>query len=402
MDGKSNLYWKCAVIIETDERLMDKVITNLKNLFEEAKQKSEFDFVLTLINYRGMGTHKLTTNLYEWFDAIEFYKKLYFGHSDKEKTRIAALIYSTFFENSDFYNIIGSLCRIKAGYKGSSYLFWKTKKYDRLLGIGEKQDVLLELLHDAGKPDVVEFFRQNHFKEIRNTYFHSAYALSDEEYILHDTEPIVIEGLRQSSFQIKEFFYPKVDNIIQFFNTFKTLYLQAFASYTNDKIVKGYFPNLCDITILGAANGLKGFKINKSVSLFGKLCDSGIWYDEKYDMYAGHNIRFDITSIETIEISEQLRRYENKDDIHQSDTEFHNFIEKVSERKKADEIARATTLLLNFGKLRQQKMDNEGNHFKKKSYPKYILPFYKKAIEIGSGLFDTTPIKKAIEVLERE
>jgi hypothetical protein len=111
---------------------MDNTINDLKSLFDEARQKSEFDFVLTLINYRGMGTQKLTTNLYEWFDAIEFYKTLFYSHKGKEKTRIGTLIYSAFFENSDFYNIIGSLCRIKLGFKGSSYLFCKTTKYENL------------------------------------------------------------------------------------------------------------------------------------------------------------------------------------------------------------------------------------------------------------------------------
>lgn len=382
--------------------MMNNTIDDLKTLFDEAKQRSEFDFVLTLINYRGMGTHKLMSNLYEWFEAIEFYKNLYQVNTGKEKTRIAALLYSTFFENSDFYNIIGSLCKIKTGYKGSSYLFWKTKKYERLLGIGEKQDILLELLHEAQKPNIIDFFKQNHFKEIRNTFFHSAYALSENEYILHDTEPIYIDGVGQSSFDVNVFFYPKVDNVIVFFVTFKELYLNAFASYTTDKEVKGHFPNLCDITILGAADGLKGFKIKNSVQFYGQWHDSGIWYDEQYDMYAGHNITFNMPNIETIEIDDQLKRYENKDDIHQSDVEFHNLVEKISDRRQANEIARATNLLLKFGSLRHTKMEQEQNSFKKKSFPKFILPFYKKAIEIGSTLFDTTPIKKVIDELETE
>lgn len=154
---------------------MDKVLNDIKTLFDEARQRSEFDFVLTLINYTGMGVKELSTNLHEWFDAIEFYKQLYKSLSKKEKTRIGTLLYSTFFENSDFYNIIGSLCKIKLGYKGSSYLFWKTKKYERLLGIVEKQDFLVELLDDAGKQNIISFFDDNHFKEIRNTFFHSAY-----------------------------------------------------------------------------------------------------------------------------------------------------------------------------------------------------------------------------------
>lgn len=381
---------------------MEKELNDLNTLFDEAKNKSEFDFVLALMNYRGMGTHKLTTNLHEWFEAIEFYKQLYENHTGKEKTRIAALIYSTFFENSDFYNIVGSLCRIKLGYKSSSYLFWKTKKYERLLGIGEKQEALFELLFDAGKEGIIDFFKQNQFKEIRNTFFHSAYALSDDEYILHDTEPIYIEGLGISSFNVNDFFYPKVDNVIMFFDRFKQLYLDAFASYTEDKVVTGNFPNPCQITIMGAPDGLKGFKIKNAVQLFGDWHDSGIWYDERWDMYAGHNIRFNMPNVETIEIDDQLKRYENKDDIHQSDIEFHNLVEKVSDRKLPPEITRATNLLLKFGSLRQQKMDKEANDFKRRSFPKYILPFYKKAIEIGSHLFDTTPIKKAIEQLEKE
>jgi len=379
---------------------MKEAINDLATLFDEAKQKSEFDFVLTLMNYRGMGTHKLMSNLYEWFDAIEFYKALYNSQMGKEKTRIAALIYSTFFENSDFYNIIGSLCRVKIGYKGSSYLFWKTKKYKKLLGIGEKQEALLELLHDAGKSNIIDFFNQNHHKEIRNTFFHSAYALSDEDYILHDTEPIFIEGLGISSFNINDFLYPKVDNVIQFFDTFKKLYLDSFASYTEDKEVVGKFPNPSKITILGKEDGLKGFRIKNSVQFYGEWHDSGIWYDEKYDMYAGHNISFDMPNIETVEIDDQLKRYENKDDIHQSDIEFYNLVEKVSDRKQGSEIARATNLLLKFGGLRQQRMDNEENPFKKRSFPRYIIPFYKKAIEIGSGLFDTKPIQTEIGKLE--
>ena len=175
---------------------MQDTITDLTTLFEEAKQSREFEFVQTLINYKGMGAKELSTNLHEWFDAIEFYTGLYHSYSNKEKTRIGTLLYSTFFENSDFYNIIGSLCKIKLGYKGSSYLFWKTKKYERLLGIGVKQDFLLELLEDAGKQNIISFFIDNHFKEIRNSFFHSAYSLSDDQhYILHDSEPIWIGGI---------------------------------------------------------------------------------------------------------------------------------------------------------------------------------------------------------------
>jgi hypothetical protein len=126
------------ILINKLQRKNEYEIPGTKAIVRGSKNKNEFQFVLTLINYRGMGTKKLTTNLHEWFEAIEFYKSNYYSNTGKNKTRIGTLIYSTFFENSDFYNIIGSLCRIKLGFKGSSYLFWKTRKYERLLGIGRK------------------------------------------------------------------------------------------------------------------------------------------------------------------------------------------------------------------------------------------------------------------------
>ena len=47
-------------------------------------------------------------------------------------------------------------------------------------------------------------------------------------------------------------------------------------------------------------------------------------------------------------------------------------------------------------------MEKEENPFKKRSFPKFIIPFYQKAIEIGSDLFDTRPIRGIIDNLEKE
>lgn len=379
---------------------MEEAKKEIASLFAEAQQQSEFDFVLTLINYRGMGAKELSTNLHEWFDAIEFYKHLYYSLTAKEKTRIGTLIYSTFFENSDFYNIIGSLCKIKLGYRGSSYLFWKTKKYERLLGIGEKQDFLLELLEDAGKQNIISFFADNHFKEIRNTFFHSAYSLSEDEYILHDSSSIVINGVGQFGFNVEEFLYPKIDNVIQFFDTFKKCYLDAFASYALDKEVDVNFPEPTKVTILGSENGLRGYKIKHAVQFYGEWHDSGVWYDEKYDMWSGHNIHMNFASIETIEVHESLERYDKKEDINKSDSEFENLVDKILERGNPQEIHVATNLLMKFGDVRYKKMLAEQNPFKQRNFPKIILPFYRQAVEVGSKIFDMTQVKKNIAILE--
>lgn len=376
---------------------MKEAIDEIISLFDEAKQRSEFDFVLTLINYKQIGARELASNLHEWFEAIEFYKSLYNSLHNKEKTRIATLLYSTFFENSDFYNIIGSLCRIKLGFKGSSYLFWKTKKYERLLGVGEKQDYLLELLEDADKQNLISFFLDNHHKQIRNTFFHSAYSLSEDEFILHDSDQIRGIGL---SFNVIDFLYPKVDNVIQIFDIFKKLYLDSFIAYQVDKKIDANFPYPTTATILGSEHGLKGYKIERAVQFFGQWYDAGIWFDDRFGMWAGHNINIYFDNIETIEIRDSLIRYEGKDDINKSDYEFQNLVDKIIERNIPQEIARATNLLLKFGDARFQKMLAEQNGYKQKSFPRIILPFYRQAVEIGSQIVNLDLVKRNIKKLE--
>ncbi|MFL5765785.1 MAG: hypothetical protein ACJ77K_17700 [Bacteroidia bacterium] len=382
------------------KRRVERAVSELTSLFDEAKTQSEFDFVLMLINYKGIGSKELSSNLHEWFDAIESYKRQYRSLDGKEKTRAAALLYSTFFENSDFYNIIGSLCRIKLGFRGSSYLFWKTRKYERLLGIGEKQDFLIELLEDAGKTNVTSFFIDNHFKEIRNSFFHSAYSLSGDQYILHDSETIKINGVGYYQFNIAEFFYPIVENVILFFDTFKKLYLDSFVSYRADKEIDARFPNPARAIILGSANGLKGYKIRNAVQFYGVWHDAGIWYDDRYEHWAGHNIHMYFANIETIEIQDSLARYGSKTDIARSDYEFHNLVSKVVERKIPGEVSRTVSLLIKFGDARKHKMIAEQNPFKQQGLAKTLLPFYRQAVEIGSGIIDLTRVKREISTLE--
>jgi hypothetical protein len=378
---------------------MDSAQQELDSLFKEAKQNIEFEFVLTLINYRGIGKEDVT-NLYEWFESIEFYKRLYSEFSGKEKTRIGALLYSTFFENSDFYNIIGSLCLIKLGYKGSSYLYYKTKNRDKLLGIGQKIEFITELLNDCGKINIIKFFDENHFQEIRNTFFHSAYSLIDNYYILQDSGPIFVDGVGSIMLDVEEFLYPKIERIVSFFNAFKDLYLGSHNSYQEDKLVDGLFPGPIQATIIGSKEGLRGFKIKNAVSFFGKLHDSGIWYNEEYDMWEAWNITMNFQSIETVKILEQLERYESKDDIKRSDTEFINLIDKLVERKQQTEINRAVSLLVKFGTFRYQKMNEEANLYKKKSLPKFILPYFKRAVEINT-IFDLGYVQNLIHELEK-
>ena len=265
------------------------------------------------------------------------------------------------------------------------------------MGVGEKQDYLLELLEDADKQNLISFFLDNHHKQIRNTFFHSAYSLSEEEFILHDSDQIRGIGL---SFNVIDFLYPKVDNVIQIFNIFKKLYLDSFISYQIDKKIDANFPYPTTAIILGSEHGLKGYKIERAVQFFGQWHDAGIWFDDRFGIWAGHNINIYFDNIETIEIRDSLISYEGKDDINKSDYEFQNLVDKIIERNISQEIARATNLLLKFGDVRLQKMLAEQNGYKQKSFPRIILPFYRQAVEIGSQIVNLDLVKRNIKKLE--
>lgn len=377
---------------------MDKAINDLKNLFNEARASNEFEFVMTLLNYKSIGSPEVQANLHEWFEAMNMYISLYSTYSGKEKTRMAALLYSTFFENNDFYNIIGNLCRAILGMRATSYLFWKTKKYERLLGIGEKQDFLIEFLTDTGKNHIIEFFQAKHYPSIRNSFFHSSYSLHEDDYIFHDAE-INIGGVIRQSLSISQFFYPLVDNVIAFFKAFQKAYFKHFNSYQENKPIYNT-PLGAEGIIIGTANGLAGMRFFKTVNFYGEWHDSGLWVDERFGVFSGHNLNFNFVSIEQIEIDEQLNYYENKGDIRLTDAAFFNLIDKVAERGRANELLRAINLLIKTGDIKETAMNAESNPHKKKSFPKMILPFYNKAFELLTGHGDTKQLAAKIKELE--
>jgi hypothetical protein len=117
-------------------------------------------------------------------------------------------------------------------------------------------------------------------------------------------------------------------------------------------------------------------------------------------MWAGHNMRMYFDNIETIEIQDQIARYESKGNIKRSDIEFQNLLDKVLERNIPAEIVRITLLLKKFGDVRYQQMADEPNPHKKKSLYPGILHYYKQAADLGGKFIDIKEIRKRISELE--
>jgi hypothetical protein len=350
---------------------------SIKSLFQKAKEKDEFEFISTLINYRGMGSKKSSSNLYEWFDAINFYARLY-ESLDKieEKTRIGLLLYSTFFESSDLYNILGSLSRITMGYRGSPYLFFKHDKVDRWLGIEEKIGLVDEIITDAGFNEVHDFFETTFIPPVRNAFFHSSYSIENGYFILHEAaKPITHNGHGTYSVIIEDVIYPKIREVLSFFNTFQNEFLSHYLSYQSNKTVKGRFPQLIDIEILGSSSGLKGFVANGSYILL-----------ENDVFWTAMNIHFNTPSEVDRFVIEEIERFGRKTTISTNDGALEKLYEIIINRGDQVEIKTLAKIYGRFAELIMNKAMTEGNHFKQHDLYKRSLSFFQRMSDLDKGL----------------
>ncbi len=344
---------------------------SINRLFTQAREKDEFEFICTLINFKGMGTVQNTSNLFEWFQSIDYYQNL-IGQTDDihKKARITLMLYSTFFESSDLYNIIGSLCRITLGFRSSSYLFFKHDSADRWYGTGEKIGLINDLLLDSGFNEIQKFFEEVHHKELRNTFFHSSYSLENDEYILHDSEPIFINEVGQSSVSINKFILPKTNSVLEFYTAFKDSYTAHYNSYKTNKRIKGRFPELIDIEILGSENGLIGFVANGSSI---KLKDN---------FWEAWNIRLNTPSELDRHIGDELKRFLSKEKIHSNDGLLQHLYDVIKKRNRQPEKLILAKVYERFALMFMKKASDETNGFKKPNLFKIALIYFEKSYDL--------------------
>ena len=353
----------------------------IKEFFNSAKKQNEFEFVCTLINYKGLGSISHSSNLYEWFNAIDYYKEIYAKEVNAhKKVRIGLLLYSTFFESSDLYAILGNLARTKLGWRTSPYLYWKHAKADRWYGTAEKVSLVCGLLTDAGYQSIEQFFIDNHHKELRNTFFHSTYSLEEDDYLLHDSEPIYIEQVGHVLLSIDNFIIPRIDRVITFFESFKRAYNEAFVSYKTNKTVLGAMPEEMEIQIIGSDKGLVGF------------IAGGSYIKLENDFWTGMNIVFDSPSEVDRFIADELKRFIAKETIRTGDGSLQHLNDVITERNIEPEKQDLATVYQRFGDMLYKQANEEENQFKKQNLYKHTLFFYNKMISLDKTKVVTNQI----------
>lgn len=166
-------------------------------VFEAAKEKSEFDFIHTLLGIRGIesagwDSYESTLNIYK--KVIPLIQSL----KDFETSRHLSLwLYGHIIEASEPYEIAANLLRVASGERFSTDNF-----PDEIIGKGAKRrtrpvfplgkiEKLRILAARAGKPDAITPFEDVVDHELRNAIFHSDYALYRFEVRIRDRKSVV-------------------------------------------------------------------------------------------------------------------------------------------------------------------------------------------------------------------
>jgi hypothetical protein len=347
---------------------------DLNRLFEETKAKDEFEFVCALINYKGTGSKLLGSNVFEWFDAIENYERRYRDkkYSLHEQGRFALLIYSTFFELSDMYLILGNLARVTMGYRCTPYLYWKHQKANRWFGAAERISLIDELFIDAGFYGLQKFFKENYFEQIRHAFFHSTYAFDNDEYILNEVETLYIDHVGHHSLSLTNFIFPKVDLVLEFFHCFKDLFSSSINSYVENKTLTANSLRITSVDILGSKSGLLGFKDS-----------SGNGLELKNDVWTSANNHFDLPASVDKHVADELERLSKKDKILSDDGSLQHLYEVISERNVQGEREKIGGIYANLGDKLLNMSSAEQNHFRMIKLRAITQRFYDKMSELS-------------------
>lgn len=226
-------------------------------LFEKAKSKSEFEYIITLLRFRGLqdpGWDAWKNTL----EAIDGITKLLKRIKDfRIRKHLSLWLYCHIVEASEPYEIIANLINIVDGGR-----FIKNNFPDNARGIpkspSQKINKLTVMSNNINIPDLIFPFNDVFNREIRNAISHSDYAIYNGEVRLPKGG-----GKVYSQEEIQSL----VNKALAYFDTFKNLISFYIRSYEKPKIISVHpefskDPQEKAITIIRKGCGLVGIKDN--------------------------------------------------------------------------------------------------------------------------------------------
>ncbi len=239
---------------------LEKYLNCLDPLFEKAKNKSEFEFIFTLLRVRGLQSAGWDPweNTIEAIDCLARLKKKI--RDFKTTMHLFLWLYGHIVEASEPYETTANLIRIIDGkaFHRENFPPQKSGKYLRPQSPKEKIDTLIRMASKINMSNSVFPFQDAFDRELRNAIFHS-------DYILYGNE------VRLSKAGTKVYSHDEILGLINkapaYFATFKGLISRHIQSYQSPKVISvrpGFSddPNEKAITIIRRKYGLAGLKDN--------------------------------------------------------------------------------------------------------------------------------------------
>lgn len=154
------------------------------DLFQRARQQDEFEFVCTLLRFRGMEDQGWDTLEESWKLISQVLAQTEAPIQADFRLRLHLFLYCHVTEMDDLYHLTGNLLRVVLGDRYTlapfrSGMFGETTeaKYPPA-----KVVRINKWSKEAGIPEIGEVLSAALVPEVRNAFFHSDYILFDNEF----------------------------------------------------------------------------------------------------------------------------------------------------------------------------------------------------------------------------
>ncbi len=253
-------------------------------LFRKAQKKDEFQFIFTLLRFRGIQPtdNDPYENSIKTIDAIMKLDKKMKGH---ERMNVFLWVYGHIIESSEPYELIANLLNI---LDGGGYVAWNFPKKQRGNDYFNQSpsEKIRFLEHKAlilGVPQLVDPIKEILDKDIRNAVFHSDFAVAYDASVILNDPPKIYKHEEIMQILNKALAYHEVmKNIINAYEEGydKSRKIKVSPSFSNDPLERGTI-------IVRKGKGLVGIKSswNKKQLSGGKipwLMANMLGYERKY------------------------------------------------------------------------------------------------------------------------
>lgn len=204
---------------------------SLDPLFDKAKQKSEFEFILTLLNIQGTqdagwDPFETTQDIFETFNKVK--RKIRYRD---EQIHLFLLLYGLILEASYPYEIIYNLFKVISGDRYSAFCFPDIKLGNRgktrPMTASEKIQKIKEIAKKLNFENNISFFDDIFNKQLRNAIFHSDYCLYADE----------IRTQKPTGIYKVEYLMEKINKTLAYYETLINLVKMHKSSYKEAEII---------------------------------------------------------------------------------------------------------------------------------------------------------------------